>query len=399
MEKVQLKAIFFAVPGQNLKEVEQENREFLKKIKDAGGPEIKGVSPDDFSFRDPSLILVQSGGTEKKILKALQDLPPPYLLLAGEKFNALPAALEVLTFLRQEGSPAEIIQGSPENIARRLLKIIRASTALKELSIWRLGIVGEPSDWLVASSLNPDGVRADWGMEIVNIKMEELEELIDGVEPSPSEIDLEKFDVEVREGALKIFGALEKLVEKYSLQGLTLRCFDLLGSRNNTGCLGLSFLNDRGIVAGCEGDGPALISMAILRVLTKSPSFMANPAMVDEEKNEIILAHCTVPLCITSEHTLHTHFESGLGIAPRGKIPPGPCTVFKVGADGREYFVSRGEIIENLSREDLCRTQVRVRLEQPVSYFLTRPLGNHHLLVPGDYVEEIHELFGLVETV
>jgi len=390
-----LKTLFFAIPGQNSDHIERETRSFLQEIKKNGGPEIIRARGKDISFPEPSLVLVQSGGTERKILDSLQDLAPPYFLLAGDKFNALPAALEVLSFLRGSGVDAEIIHGSTDYMAGRLEKISLATRTLLELSRWRLGMVGDPSDWLIASSMNPDGVKKDWGIEIVNIKMEELESLIDRVQPSAPGLDLKCFSPEDREGALKIYAALEEILSRYELQGLTLRCFDLLGSRHNTGCLGLSLLNDQGLVGGCEGDVPALISMAILRVLTGKPSFMANPARVDKESNEIILAHCTVPLGLTSDYSLHTHFESGLGIGLRGKIPPGPCTVFKLGADGRQYFASRGEIIENLERKDLCRTQVRVKMEKPVSYFLSRPLGNHHLLVSGDYVEQIEEIFRL----
>lgn len=393
---MQLRALFFAIPGQNYDQIERETCSFLQGIKNNGGPEIIQARGEDIFSPEPALVMVQSGGTEKQILDNLQDLTPPYFLLAGDKFNALPAAMEVLSFLRCNGVDAEIIHGSPEYIARRLDKISVATKALLELSRWRLGVVGEPSDWLIASSMNPDGVKRDWGIEIVKIKMEELENLIDRVPTPPSELDLKCFTSKDREGALKIYGALEELLSRYELQGLTLRCFDLLGSRNNTGCLGLSLLNDRGFVGGCEGDVPALISMALLQVLTGKSSFMANPARVDKESNEIILAHCTVPLGLTSDYSLHTHFESGLGIGLRGKIPPGPCTVFKLGADGRQYFLSRGEILENLERGDLCRTQVRVKMEKPVSYFLSNPLGNHHLLVPGDYGEEIEEVFRLV---
>jgi len=36
--------------------------------------------------------------------------------------------------------------------------------------------------------------------------------------------------------------------------------------------------------------------MAILHYLTDEPVFMANPSSIDIDKNEIILAHCTLPL-------------------------------------------------------------------------------------------------------
>jgi len=108
---------------------------------------------------------------------------------------------------------------------------------------------------------------------------------------------------------------------------------------------------------------PALISMAILHYLTDEPVFMANPSSIDIDKNEIILAHCTLPLNMPDKFYLKTHFESGLGVGIKGVIGEGEATIFKLSRDGKEYFVSGGEIIENLDKESLCRTQIRMKVE------------------------------------
>ncbi len=38
-----------------------------------------------------------------------------------------------------------------------------------------------------------------------------------------------------------------------------------------------------------------------------------------------------------------------------------------------------------------CRTQVKIKLQKDVNYFLQSPLGNHHILIKGDYTEVIQE--------
>jgi len=152
-------------------------------------------------------------------------------------------------------------------------------------------------------------------------------------------------------------------------------------------------LNDEGIVAGCEGDIPALISMVILHYLTNEPVFMANPSSIDIDKNEIILAHCTLPLNMPDEFYLKTHFESGLGVGIKGVVGEGEATIFKLSRDGKEYFVSGGKMIENLNSENLCRTQIRFRMNEGVKYFLQNSLGNHHLLCKGDYNKLVREFF------
>src|SRR5699024_3890820 len=103
---------------------------------------------------------------------------------------------------------------------------------------------------------------------------------------------------------LKIYIGLKNIVDKYNLDGLTVRCFDLLSKVNNTGCIALSLLNDEGIISSCEGDVPALISMLILNALSGEPVFMANPSSIDVEKNEVVFAHCTIPLDMTEDYVL-----------------------------------------------------------------------------------------------
>jgi len=201
------------------------------------------------------------------------------------------------------------------------------------------------------------------------------------------------FDAQSMNGALKIYYGFKSLVNKYKFDGITVRCFDLIERFKNTGCLGLSLLNSEGIIAGCEGDIPATISMLILHLLSGQPVFMANPASVDKKKNEVVLAHCTIPINMSDSFHLDTHFESGLGVGIKGHIPEGRVTVFKLSADAQTYFVSGGEILENLNEENLCRTQIRLKMDEDVGYFLHNSIGNHHLVCQGDYCSLIKEFF------
>ena len=88
-----------------------------------------------------------------------------------------------------------------------------------------------------------------------------------------------------------------------------------------------------------------------------------------------------------------THFESQIGVAFRGVIPEGRVTVFKTDGLMNRYFVSGADLLENLSEYNLCRTQIRLHLDESVSYFLTNSIGNHHLIVQGDYSKLLKEYF------
>lgn len=367
----------------------------LRELALSLGQSLPIINAEELPQGSLPLIFVRSGGTEDQLQALYQDLPQPYLLLTTGLNNSLAASLEMLTFLKQRGKEAEILHGEPAQIAHRIRQIVSIYKVKSRLRGMRIGTVGKPSDWLIASYVDPKLARERLGVDLIDIEIPKLIEIVDGVGEVPADLQesLVPYGGEgVMEGALRIYLGLKRLVQDYALDALTLRCFDLLPVYNNTGCLALSFLNDEGITAGCEGDVPALLSMVLMQALTEEAVFMANPSEIDGEKNMLLAAHCTVPLSITEDYSLHSHFESGLGIGIRGKIRPGACTVFKLSNDLRHFFISAGEILENLERENLCRTQLRVKLEQNSSYFFRQPLGNHHLLCRGDHSLLLAEL-------
>ena len=80
-----------------------------------------------------------------------------------------------------------------------------------------------------------------------------------------------------------------------------------------------------------------------------------------------------------------THFESGLGVAIAGEVPGGDVTIFKLSGDVTRAFVAEGILVRNQRQKDLCRTQVVLHLDKGADYFLTGPIGNHHIIVRGHH--------------
>jgi len=371
--------------------------DFLGEIEEKTGREFEHVKPLDFDGEGFHFIFIKSGGTEGVFRQLYPRLKPPFVLLTSGMHNSLAASMEIASFLRDKEQGVEIIHGDVSYIARRMENIFKIMSATEKLGNMRLGVVGKPSDWLIASDVDYGQIKDALGITLVDIGIDELLENIEKADSfaddAYADIRKKSFDKNITDGALAIYSGLKFIVEKYNLDGFTLRCFDLLDPLENTGCLALSLFNDEGVPAGCEGDIPALLSMAILKCLVDQPSFVANPSRIDADKNEMVLAHCTVPMSITEGYELETHFESGIGIGIRGKIPEKDVTVFKLSRKADRYFVSRGEVLKNLRDPNLCRTQIHVKLEEDVNYFLTAPLGNHHLVCMGDHVDLINDFF------
>jgi L-fucose isomerase-like protein len=343
-------------------------------------------SPDEKSD-DLTVFFIKTGGVEEKFRAIAERCRGPFLLLAGSMHNSLAASCEILCWLKAQGRRGEIIHGSPVHMAERLRIHRSAYLAGLRMSRARLGVIGKPSPWLIASNVNYGKAREIFGVELIDIPIEKYLERIgrSGSASADDRYGLQErvFDKSSLPPALDAYLALKSVVEEYGLDGLTLRCFDMLEPVRTTGCIALSLLNSEGKVAACEGDLPALLSMTVMSFLTGRPVFMANPCRIDIDGNTVVLAHCTVPLSMVESYRLETHFESGIGAAVAADIASGPATVFRLSSDFRHYFLSDGEITESLRESTLCRTQIRLRMKEDVRYFLSGPLGNHHLVCRG----------------
>ena len=361
--------------------------------------ELKGSDYADYGSHSLDLIYVRTGGTEgifKRLLPELQEKSErPFYLLTSGKSNSLAASMEVLSYLRQNSFKGEIIHGNAEYISKRINLLARVGEARQSLQGCRLGIIGEPSDWLISSHADKDVVKQRLGVSLVDIPMQEL---LDEMAVTPLRETTEQTATEAIRKALpvanQIYDALKTIVARHHLQGLTIRCFDLLTAVHNTGCMALAKLNAEGIVAGCEGDVPAMLSMKIAQSLLGISGFQANPASINPETGEMLFAHCTIPFNMVERYELDTHFESGIGVGIRGYMKEGPVTIFKVAGNLSRYFVEEGELCRSQAKPDLCRTQQIIRLSNPhrTSYFLSDPIGNHHIILPGHHQELLEEM-------
>lgn len=378
--------------------INQYNRELVERLSEKTGYDISFVSLAEAKETDLLLTFIGGGGTEGAFKKIVDQLPRPVFLLTTGFNNSLAASMEILSYLVQNDIKGEIIHGSEERMAHRIAVLARVFAARKKIAELRLGCVGKPSDWLISSDVDRQASKEKNGIEIIDIPMEEFFEEIKKKEYTDNRytemIKARNWHPQDTELCCQIYGALRRIVDKYHLDGVTVRCFDLLGPIKGTGCLALAVLNAEGIYAGCEGDTPSLISMCVAGELSGQPVFMANPSRILSDENDIIFAHCTLPLNMPTEFELMTHFESDLGVAFRGHIQEGPVTIFKTDGLMKEYFAVAGQLEENLKETNLCRTQVKIHLdEETLNYFLTESIGNHHLIVTGDWVELIDEFY------
>ena len=361
--------------------------------------DIKKLTDKDFS-----LLFIATGGVERLVMHNFEALPKPVVMLADGTQNSLAAALEISSWFRSRGMKSEILHGEPDYIIGRIKILYTNFKAGWALVGNRIGVIGTPSSWLIASNVDYLLAKRRWGVEYIDIPLERVYKLFDKItddEVGQSCAEFAGNALACREGspedilkAMRLYRAIKQVCVEENLQALTLSCFSLIQRTGSTGCLALSLLNDEGIPAGCEGDLQSVFTLLSMQALTGNSGFMANPSKIDITTNQVVFAHCTIGIKQTERYIIRNHFETDMGIAIQGILPTGEVTLIKCGGESLdEYFLSSGTLVHNMDNANMCRTQILVKMDTQPNYFLKNPLGNHHIILQGNHVEAVHDFF------
>ena len=370
--------------------------------------EVKYIFPEELDQPLPegtTMVLVGSGGVEEMVKANIDRLPHYVVLIADGLKNSLAASLEILSWMRQNDRHGRVLHGPVSFIMQGIDDYAAAHDAISKLHGKRVGVIGKPSGWLIASGVEYATMRERWGVEMVDVP---LDEVVEGYEAFAADEVQDITDefinkaVGVKEPsrdevvkAMRLYRSVKGIVERYRLDAFTLNCFDLIPTTHTTGCVALALLNQEGIPAGCEGDEQTLLTMLAVQAATGEMTFMANPSKIlDNAAHEMVFAHCTIAPAMTDRYIVRDHYESLSGVAVEGIFEPMDMTVIKCGGWGMErFFISKAQLLECTTNPNMCRTQLHLRLDEPLDYFLERSIGNHHVIVRGDYVDRLLAVF------
>jgi len=333
------------------------------------------------------ILLFLTGGSEAEAVRSLEK-SKFQLLVASGKTNAFASAMEVKAYSNQQGFRNVLLNLDDDSDKKIFEKYTQVFMALDQLQGKRLGLVGEVSDWLVASSIDAGLMKEKLGIELLRIpwkeggdfrKFEATQKFMDCYHTG------RQYNIE---DAGKVNSMLKKMIDDHKLDAITVECFSLVQENAVTACLGLSFLNDLGIPAGCEGDLCSAIGLMIAKELTAELPWMANVAGISGD--DVLFAHCTAPTSVLSEYHVNTHFETKKGTAIHGRISAREVSIFRLNNTLDKVFHTYGEVVDGMYEKNACRTQLHVKLdEEVIKEMKANPLGNHHLIIPGDRREEL----------
>ena len=365
--------------------------------------ELDGIMPEG-----ATMVLVGSGGVEEMVKANIDRLPPYVVLIADGLKNSLAASLEILSWMRLNDRHGRVLHGPISFIMQGIDDYAAAHEALAKLHGKRVGVIGKPSGWLIASNVDYAAMRERWGIEMVDVPLDEVVEGYETVTDDEMQDITDQFinkAVSIKEPsrdevvkAMRLYRSVKGIVERYRLDAFTLNCFDLIPTTRTTGCVALALLNQEGIPAGCEGDEQTLLTMLAVQAATGEMTFMANPSKIlDNAAHEMVFAHCTIAPAMTDRYIVRDHYESLSGVAVEGIFDPMDVTVVKCGGKNMErYFISKARLLECTTNPNMCRTQLHLRLDESLDYFLERSIGNHHVIIRGDHKQRLETVLRML---
>ena len=403
---MKLNLITFASSLASRESIFTDHHELLDAINEKY--DVQYIFPEELDKPLPegaTMVLAGSGGVEEMVKANIDRLPPYVVLIADGLKNSLAASLEILSWMRLNDRHGRVLHGPTSFIMQGIDDYVTAHDAISKLQGKRVGVIGKPSGWLIASNVDYAAMHNRWGVEMVDVP---LDEVVKGYEAIPdSEVqDITDEFINKAMGmkepsrdeivkAMRLYRSVKGIVERYRLDAFTLNCFDLIPTTHTTGCVALALLNQEGIPAGCEGDEQTLLTMLAVQTATGEMTFMANPSKIlDNAAHEMVFAHCTIAPAMTDRYIVRDHYESLSGVAVEGIFDPMEMTVVKCGGRSMElYFISKAQLLECTTNPNMCRTQLHLRLDEPLDYFLERSIGNHHVIVKGNHVEKLIAVF------
>jgi L-fucose isomerase-like protein len=172
-------------------------------------------------------------------------------------------------------------------------------------------------------------------------------------------------------------------------------------------CFAYTNLRDEGTPSACEADIISLLSMVILNHVANKPCFMGN-TFLDTSDETLILSHCVCPRKMEgydanpAPYTLRRyHKEKFTGsLTAFVEMKKGQeVTICRLSGDLKSMLIASGIIVDSVEMDDdmYCRVKAKVKVKNPKE-FIHKTSGNHHVMVYGDYREQLkwlNEILGI----
>lgn len=361
---------------------------------------------------DVLVVVPMSGAVQAKILKDARSfnktvLYGSYIDGNGDeetvdqmlRANAAPTFMDTWAVLHRESNNVMIARNLKE--LEDKLSVLEAYFFVRGARILK---IGETEPWVVSNAGSVSAYEERFGVTIIPVEQSEVEQRYHETTREEARKYHDDFggnasgceepDDEDLWNASRMAAALVSVMEKYEADACAVACFNLLKTGTNT-CLGVSYVNNTtDKIAACECDMDSCLTMLLMKKLSRSNLWMANPAL--RSSGLVNFSHCTGARNMKGNHQyiLRSHHESGIGVSLQIDYPlEETVTSVRVSNEAGDITIQKGRTVKG-ERLNCCRTQVYVRYDNFDKYLETS-LGCHQVFAFDDIADRVRDLAGL----
>ncbi len=309
--------------------------------------------------------------------------------------------------LTRAGYWYDTIYAAPDDPAalEKVRTIALAGRARRRLSQAKLGRVGEHPAGFDTCRFDPEALRRQLGVELVQIELPHIFQQVKAIDPAEIEAiaqnlgqtlgNLSELDQSALRGTLGSYLALRQTARQKQLDGLAIRCWpEFFTELGCAACGAMSMLSNEQTPCSCEADVNGTITQLILQWLSGEPAFGSDLVSVDPEEDLVILWHCGLaPLAMADptvppRGTIHSNRQ--LPLLMEFPLKPGRVTVARLSEATGSFrlVVGAGEMLS--APPSFSGTSGVLRFDRPAAEILDTILGEgleHHLAITyGDHL-------------
>ncbi len=391
---------------------------------DAAGVDFLLIQSSSFSLGDVILPLVE---VEARL--GLWFLPEP--LFEGDiPLNSLTGfnlfASIIRLHLRGRNLPFKWFfdPATKPRFRRRLEITVRALNTLKQLRQTKIGLIGGAAPTFLNLDYDAPAIARQLGVKIethplddvfgrVNSYAEsEVAEIVQAMTARAAEVQVTQ-EWMVRTG--RIYLALRDLAGEENYNALGVRCWPEFQSElGGIGpCAAISWLNETGLPASCEGDVPGAISMLAAYHVSQAPATMTDLVALAEEEELAQMWHCgpspvswadEAGQVLTYHPTLNRASPPGApksGVSSDLVFAPGPVTIVRFSQAADKLLLMSAAVLDGPSRGytgsrgwlgNLRMADKAVSIPDLIETIAYHGLEHHYPLARGDWTDVFHEL-------
>ena len=320
--------------------------------------------------------------------------------------------------LTRAGYPYDYLYAAPDDPAtlERVRVIAQAGRVRRLLRQARLGRVGEHPAGFDTCRFEPDKLKQQLGLEVVQLELEQIFEQARATDPQDIETvladleqtlpNLSELDETAVRGTISVYLALRHFAEQEGLGGLAIRCWpEFFTELGCAACGAMSMLSNECKPCSCEADVNGTITQLILQWLSDGPAFGSDLVSVDTDQDAMVLWHCGLaPLdmadpAVTPGATIHSNRK--LPLLMEFPLKPGRVTIARLSEATGSYrlVVGGGEMLQ--APPSFSGTSGLLRFDRPAADALDTILSEgleHHLSITyGDHVPSLVALAQMLD--